>query len=355
MLHLHAACLHDFTDKHVVCTDDEMASRYSDDVVSESHTPHDMLPCAPTRSCAVLMHIPRDMAATIDVVMMLTTHLTTSQTDSVVVYRVATPVRGCFVVLQVDISGHAASDLQQQLHDSQQQLQSKSHNAVPSLAVSLESQLRAQVSKSEYEVARQAAQILELQGELTKVQVSHDKSAQRQTETNAQLTRQESTASRFAASNSHLQEQLADAQITAASQENRISQLFSSLTDSNASMADAKQRSSQLEEELAVSRELSAEQKAEVGELKAQLSEQAAKAAAESASRAEADAGLHAQLKAESAKHKEDQGAWQEEVNGLQALAANAQKQKESLQTEVTQQQCRLVLTASAALTCAMA
>jgi len=107
-------------------------------------------------------------------------------------------------------------------------------------------------------------------------------------------------------------------------------------------MADAKQRSSQLEEELAVSRELSAEQKAEVAELKAQLSEQAAKAAAESASRAEAEAGLRAQLKAESAKHKEDQGAWQEEVKGLQALTANAQEQKESLQTEVTQQQCRL-------------
>jgi len=166
------------------------------------------------RSCAVWLHVPPDMAATIDLVVMLTTHLTTSQTASIVVYRVATPVRGCFVVLQVEMSGHAVSDLQQQIHDSQQQLQSKSQDAVPSLAVSLESQLRAQVSKSEYEVARQAAQILELQGELTKVQVSYDRSAQRQTETNAQLTRQESTASRFAASNTHLQEQLAEAQIT---------------------------------------------------------------------------------------------------------------------------------------------
>ncbi|KAL0056435.1 hypothetical protein WJX82_011321 [Trebouxia sp. C0006] len=196
-----------------------------------------------------------------------------SESDRIVSHVESLQADNARLQLQVEISGHAASDLQQQLHDSQQQLQSKSHNAVPSLAVSLESQLRAQVSKN--------------------------------------------------------------AQITAASQGNRISQLFSSLTDSNASMADAKQRSSQLEEELAVSRELSAEQKAEVGELKAQLSEQAAKVAAESASRTEADAGLHAQLKAESAKHKEDQGAWQEEVNGLQALAANAQKQKESLQTEV--------------------
>ncbi|KAL0020273.1 hypothetical protein WJX79_008448 [Trebouxia sp. C0005] len=72
--------------------------------------------------------------------------------------------------LQVEISSHAVSDLQQQLHDSQQQLHSMSQDAVPSIAMSLESQLRAQVSKSEYEVARQAAQILELQGELTKVQ-----------------------------------------------------------------------------------------------------------------------------------------------------------------------------------------
>ncbi|DBA73984.1 TPA: hypothetical protein ACH3X1_010811 [Trebouxia sp. C0004] len=236
--------------------------------------------------------------------------------------------------LQVQISGHAVSDLQQQLHHCQQ-LQRKSQDAVPSLAVSLESQLRAQVSKSEYEVARQAAQILELQGELTKVQVSYDRSAQCQTETNVQLTRQESTASRFAASNAHLQEQLAEAQIVAASQEDRISQLRSSLTNSYASMADAKKRNSQLEEELADGRELSAEQKAEVAKLKTQLSEQADKAAAESASRAEAKAGVCAQLKAESAKHQEDQIALQQEMKRLQALAANAEEQKESLQTEV--------------------
>ncbi|DBA83128.1 TPA: hypothetical protein ACH3X2_006652 [Trebouxia sp. C0005] len=237
--------------------------------------------------------------------------------------------------LQVEISSHAVSDLQQQLHDSQQQLHSMSQDAVPSIAMSLESQLRAQVSKSEYEVARQAAQILELQGELTKVQVSYDKSAQRQTETNAQLTRQESTASRFAASNAQLQEQLAEAQITAASQENRIGQLRSSLSNSNASMVDAKQRNSQLEEELAVSCELSAEQKAEVAKLEAQLKEQGDKAAAESASRSEALAGVRAQLQAESAKQKEDQNALQQEVKRLQALAAKAQEQKESLQTEV--------------------
>lgn len=237
--------------------------------------------------------------------------------------------------LQVEISGHAISDLQHQLHDSQQQLHSKSQNAVPSLDVSLESQPHAQVSKAEYEVARQAAQILELQGELTKVQVSYDRSAQRQTETNTQLTHQESTASRFAASSPHLQKQLAEAQITAASQESRISQLSSSLADSNASMTDAKQRNSQVEEELAVNRELSAEQKAEVAKLKAQLSEQGDKAAAESASRAEAEAGMRAQLKAEGVKHTEDHSAWQEEVKGLQALATNAQEQKDSLQTEV--------------------
>ena len=38
--------------------------------------------------------IPRDMAATIDVVMMLATHLANGQTESIDVYRAATLVRG---------------------------------------------------------------------------------------------------------------------------------------------------------------------------------------------------------------------------------------------------------------------
>ncbi len=238
-------------------------------------------------------------------------------------------------MLQVESSGHAIADLQRQIHNSQQQLPIKPQDASPSLSTSLESQLRAQISKSEYEVARQAAQILELQGELTKIQVSFDKSSQRQTETKAQLTRQESTASRHVANSAQLQQQLTEAKITAASQENRIGQLQTSLADSNSSLSNAKQRNSQLEEDLKLSQGLSAKHEVETARLKSQLSDEADMAATESACRAAAEADLRRQLKGQQAEHNQHMIALEQELQGLKASAAVSRKQEQALQEEV--------------------
>ena len=238
-------------------------------------------------------------------------------------------------LLQVKSSGHEIIELQQQLQHSQrqvlQQLPRKPQDPFLSPDTSVVSQLRAQISKSEYEVARQAAQILELQGELTKVQVIYDRSAQRQTETSAQLTRQESTASRHATNNLQLQEQVAEAQITAASQDNRISQLQAELVDSNSSLVEAQQQSSQLKEELTQAQGLSAQLQSASSKLQMHSDEQSTAAA----SRAAAEADLRAKLEAQQAAQIASGNKFEQELKSLHKLAAAAQKQEDNLHAEV--------------------
>ena len=237
--------------------------------------------------------------------------------------------------MQLEAANQEVFHLQSQLQDSQQQLEqqlpSQHQVSYPSLSGHLESQLRAQISKNEYEVARQAAQILELQGELTKVQVSFDRSAQRQTETNAQLTRQESTTSRYAASNSLLQEQVEEAQITAASQENRIKQLDSQLSGSNKSLTEARQCCAQLGDEAQQHKELAVKHTSEMEKLQTQLDESTSAASSAAALEEKLQQQLHAQQEEQSLMQRQSE----ETIELLQVSVSAKTSEHQSLQAEV--------------------
>lgn len=180
-------------------------------------------------------------------------------------------------------------------------------------------------------MARQAAQILELQGEVTKAQVTCDRSAQRQTEANAQLTRQDSTVSRYAATNTQLQDQLQEAQTTAASQHHRIAHLQSELAESSHHQLRSEKQCARLEAETQQQQQLAAERASEAQKLQAQLDESAAAVASATA----AEKRLQGQLQVQLEEHCQQKKQYEEELEGLRAFASTSASKQESLQAEV--------------------
>ena len=154
------------------------------------------------------------------------------------------------------------------------------------------------------------------------------------------------------ADNIRLQEQVTQALATAASQNDRITLLQTSLTDSGSSLEAADKQTQWTKQELKTHRGLVTQQAAQLEALQQKLSEQSAKAAsaadaeaelqqelgeqsAKAASAAAAEAELQQQLRLMKAQATQRSSEFEQELKGLQTLAAAAQKQEEKLQSQV--------------------
>lgn len=199
-----------------------------------------------------------------------------------------------------------------------------------------------------------------------------------ETPRDSELDRLAGHAESLQADNTRLQEQVTQALATAASQNDKITMLQTSLTDSSSSSLEAAEKQTQrTEQELVTHRGLLTQQAAQLEGLQQKLTEQSAKAAsaataeaelrqqldqqsgkvasaaateaelqqklgeqsAKAASATAAEAELRQQLRIKEAEATQRSSEFEQELEGLQKLAAAAQKQEEALQLQVATSQ----------------